>query len=517
MAGFAGVVATWLQRRSRAVRRRGPLLRGAAPLRAHGGAAGEGGCKAAVVVGAGPSGLGAALMLARSGWIVTLLEQSADPCAFDPGRGFMYLIDGRGQRFLSAVSDRLLHELQRNAVEASKAKIGIFKPEGLKEMVLPLKDETRIAYWIPRHVFVRLLFEEARCCSRIQIVPGCTIEAINRDASGSFSVAGTSGNGALDVSGTLLVGADGIRSFVRGTLEQWDGGRGQFIPQEFDSPAAGLRYKVLTIPNDASVQTPNGEEELGSETMYSVRGAAKAGTQLKLGLLPVRAERSSRTANLISKPGDDVWNIEDMEDFLAYAERQWPHFPLRDLVPEEELKRFAADRGGRFPKPQRCAAAAWIGHASSGAVIIGDALHAFPPDLGQGVNSALEDVMCLHDALQATEAEGGDVASAVQRFNELRMPDVKALIDMMRVAAPYQYSQSKWGSRMWNLNFLARLSLNKILPKIFDLPAFLLVQQSELAYREVWRRAQRGAGRGALVLGAVALAVAGAVTKRLMI
>jgi hypothetical protein len=38
--------------------------------------------------------------------------------------------------------------------------------------------------------------------------------------------------------------------------------------------------------------------------------------------------------------------------------------------------------------------------ATSAVVLVGDAVHAFPPDLGQGVNSALEDVFALHRALE---------------------------------------------------------------------------------------------------------------------
>ncbi len=29
-------------------------------------------------------------------------------------------------------------------------------------------------------------------------------------------------------------------------------------------------------------------------------------------------------------------------------------------------------------------------------ILVGDAAHAFPPDLGQGLNGALEDIICLY-------------------------------------------------------------------------------------------------------------------------
>ncbi|CAK0856592.1 unnamed protein product, partial [Prorocentrum cordatum] len=106
--------------------------------------------KAAVVVGAGPAGLAAALLLEGRGWSVTVVERSADPTEFDPGRGFMYLIDGRGQRCLEGLEPGLLERLRAASVEAAAADIGIVSPEGLREMANPMKNALRTSYWLPR-------------------------------------------------------------------------------------------------------------------------------------------------------------------------------------------------------------------------------------------------------------------------------------------------------------------------------------------------------------------------------
>jgi 2-polyprenyl-6-methoxyphenol hydroxylase-like FAD-dependent oxidoreductase len=54
-----------------------------------------------------------------------------------------------------------------------------------------------------------------------------------------------------------------------------------------------------------------------------------------------------------------------------------------------------------FYRPSRGEGTASVPPAPTSAVILaGDAVHAFPPDLGQGVNSALEDVYALHRALE---------------------------------------------------------------------------------------------------------------------
>jgi len=429
----------------------------------------------------------------------------------------MYLIDGRGQGCLKALGHGLLEELQQSSVAMAETRIGALTPAGLKTRVNPMKDATRNSYWLPRHVFVRLLLSAAEREPRIRLVAGASLEALRREPSGLFSAHGASGDSSFEVHGKLLVGADGIRSAVRAQLEEWDGGRGSFVPREFDSPAAGLRYKVLTLPSDFSVDVPNGTEELKSEVMYSVRGAAAKGPKLRMGMIPVRSIFGSRTANVITKPDDAFWDVEDVDGLLAYAARQWPHFPIESFVPREELERFAADRGGRFPKPQHSPSAAWAAASAegqaeeAGAVILGDALHAFPPDIGQGVNSALEDVMVLAHSLD-TQGDGRP-AAAVKSFEEARMPDAEALVQMVRVSAPFQYSQDPFRAKLWSLSFLGRLLLNKAMPSIFDLPSFMLVQRAELSYSEVWSRGRRGARRAGLLLGSAALAGAGLLVR----
>lgn len=78
---------------------------------------------------------------------------------------------------------------------------------------------------------------------------------------------------------------------------------------------------------------------------------------------------------------------------------------MAEEIDDAELARFAESQGGRFPDPQYCPGLQWVmgskqGSAgpkedgeeapqmkglesASGVVLVGDAIHAFPPDLGQ--------------------------------------------------------------------------------------------------------------------------------------
>ncbi|HEY9663699.1 MAG TPA: FAD-dependent oxidoreductase, partial [Allocoleopsis sp.] len=57
-------------------------------------------CRNVLIVGGGPAGLAAALMLAKRGWTeITVLEKRVAADYYEPDKSFSYLIDGRGQKF----------------------------------------------------------------------------------------------------------------------------------------------------------------------------------------------------------------------------------------------------------------------------------------------------------------------------------------------------------------------------------------------------------------------------------
>ena len=62
---------------------------------------------------------------------------------------------------------------------------------------------------------------------------------------------------------------------------------------------------------------------------------------------------------------------------------------MAQCVAPGEIKRFAEARAGRFPAPQTTrGAATWVAPGGAGGALGGDALHAYPPDLGQAPASA---------------------------------------------------------------------------------------------------------------------------------
>lgn len=96
-----------------------------------------------------------------------------------------------------------------------------------------------------------------------------------------------------------------------------------------------------------------------------------------------------------------MWEVTDGETMYRVFEEAFPQAKWRELVPESVMNKFAASRGGSFPAPQYSdgltmalaeEAVGDNGSAASkkplkgtGVVLIGDAAHCFPPDLGRSV------------------------------------------------------------------------------------------------------------------------------------
>ena len=244
------------------------------------------------------------------------------------------------------------------------------------------------------------------------------------------------------------------------------------------------------------------EENLSiPEKAYAIRGTGTTSKErMSMGLLPVKGE-APRTCNFIARQNHEIWSVKTLADMKAYMKRRFPQMsrPLNDFASDEEMQRFAEATPGRFPKPQYTPAAyAFLSTKGAmrkvpptrtgGAVCLaGDSWHAFPPDLGQGVNSGLEDVYALSEALNRTQ---GDLSIALPYYEKVRLPQVKALIDLMVCGFPHQYSQGPaWKKNLSLANFALRLAMSKLVPFMFSPPAFFLVQNPNLSYIEVMNRA----------------------------
>lgn len=87
--------------------------------------------------------------------------------------------------------------------------------------------------------------------------------------------------------------------------------------------------------------------------------------------------------DVIASVIDMKLQVRSGEEMIDYLGKTFPQIPIRSIVTLEEAERFARSTGGRFPSPQYSERfqKVLLG-GNHGVVLMGDALHAFPPDLG---------------------------------------------------------------------------------------------------------------------------------------
>jgi len=216
----------------------------------------------------------------------------------------------------------------------------------------------------------------------------------------------------------------------------------KFKVKQYKSPATGLRIKVLQLPPQFEINNVNGTTyKTKGSFIYAIRGVNKTPTTyLGLGLLPVKDNNAVRPANIITRPNHILWTLRTGEELKEWFSNCFPRLNFSKMVSQQEWDRLAQAEGTRFP---HCQYSNGISLSSldkrSGVVLVGDAIHSYPPDIGQGVNSGLLDVLALGEALtnvhlssssrqQASikSETSGDVSlgNALDKFEQNRLREV---------------------------------------------------------------------------------------------
>jgi 2-polyprenyl-6-methoxyphenol hydroxylase-like FAD-dependent oxidoreductase len=327
-----------------------------------------------VVAGAGPGGSVAALMLARAGAQVTLLERSADRHA--AGAGLLLQPNGLAVLHALGLGDQL--EAVGHKLTSATVRDG-FGRNIVSVDVPDFGAGLDHALAVHRAHLADVLDEALAAEPSIEIARGAEVLLASPDGDVWYA----RHHEVHHVRADLVVGADGIRSAVRAG--------GDFG----DRMRRTARFYVRGIANSAP-DVPHGE----FWTAIGLFGCAPLGDGTTYFYADVTAPASAAAV----AGGDTNGLIEIWRRAVPAASALLDDIdPTTPLVLTEtgtvECDRFS---DGRL-------------------VLVGDAAHAMAPTLGQGANSAFLDAAVLCAEL----AGDGDVPAALARYDAVRRPAVR--------------------------------------------------------------------------------------------
>jgi 2-polyprenyl-6-methoxyphenol hydroxylase-like FAD-dependent oxidoreductase len=329
-----------------------------------------------VVVGGGIGGLAASLVLSRVVSRVTLVERAERPSEV----GAALALSPNGM----AVLDRLGLLSAVELVGARIDRMDIRSATGRRLLSAGMPDlgaglDHAIA--VHRTDLHRLLLEAVAGVTSIDTRFGWT--AVSANPSGAVRITSTAVNrpesGFDELRADVIVGADGVNSAIRGT--------GGFVSRV----SSGSSYVRTIVSGRASPWFEEywtrlgsfGQAPLGDDLIYfwaaaHVAGAAEAISRRDLGAFRQEWRR------VLPAAADLLERVSSFDDLLVNTVRR---------------------------VDCRC----WF---SGRLVLLGDAAHAMPPNLGQGANSALVDGVVLAEELAGAQS----VKGALVGYDRRRRP-----------------------------------------------------------------------------------------------
>lgn len=457
-----------------------------------------------VIAGGGPAGLLAAISLHTVGVPnITVLERENYDSSFDLQRSYVFALGARSRTATSKIPGLLEHLLQftpaPNGYKTGQLDASV--PGSLS--VTPSMRTLFLKNFIPGTLFFRprlmmaLLQFIREHCSDVEVISNATVEDVtfSKENGGMSTVRYIHHNADDDnaeecfIDANLLIACDGVNSAVVNSLKVADPSLVQsphgFEATFFDTQASNRKGRSLIVGEAIFDDVENAPDDITSKYWIFFEGTNKKVGSFMLPLLKEDCDDiGGLLVTVIADNDDPLWKLQSIEEGYRYFEKQYPALDIRANVTEHAMKNFLFGRIVKFPViRQRHSMGARVGDVG-GVIVLGDAAHAVPPDIGQGLNCSIEDVdaMVTGATELASDASHGDLAYL---FHEKRIDHSRALAKLAVYGSIT--NKPKWMLPIFFYDVTMRNALYDRFPKLFDPPFQSLLSRS-VPYAEVVRR-----------------------------
>lgn len=452
------------------------------------------------IIGAGPVGCVAALLLHQHNIPVTLIDVTPRNLQFQVNRAYSFGVNSRGLEVLSHIPN-ILDQVETLGTKSFPLKRHSRQADGSWHLTIFGKFGTgqRVSRSIPRHTFVSLCRDEIDRSPSITCMYETDLQGIQVGADGELTLQLKSAFGEVKSMDTrLLLACDGIRSQCAKLLQDLTPVQSSngLQRQAIRTYAPTLLAKILLVDeNFYKSESTNDMDDSpyapGEFMMYSFHNIHKSDMKdsLLIDIFPqskqiIRKQGGVRAA-IRASPESSIWDETNVESMFDLLEKKLPLFRAREFVSGESLKSFLSASPLRMPSVARrgsLSATVAKGEETSGVVFMGDAAHSFPPDVGEGLNAGLQDALVFVQTLLTIDVDT-TCSQLVKRYEEVREAEITALIRFAQRSVVVTLP-----SRLDAIAFSVRTVLAKHFPNVFYAPAVQL-RNSFDSYGEIMQKA----------------------------